>query len=63
VGLLVAGGGARVLEGLLFEVQPLEPGAYLGTSLLLLLAAASASYLPAITAATVEPMEAVRGEG
>ncbi|HUF75131.1 MAG TPA: ADOP family duplicated permease [Longimicrobiales bacterium] len=62
-GLLAAAAGAGLLESLLFEVEPLDLGVYLATALVLLLAAAAASYLPALAATKVEPMEAVRAEG
>jgi ABC-type antimicrobial peptide transport system permease subunit len=62
-GLLAAAAGARLLESLLFEVEPLDRGVYAAATLVLLLAAAVASYLPALAATKVEPMEAVRGEG
>jgi ABC-type antimicrobial peptide transport system permease subunit len=62
-GLLIAVSGARLLDRLLFVVEPLDLGVYLAAALVLLLAAAAAAYLPALAATKVEPMEAVRGEG
>jgi ABC-type antimicrobial peptide transport system permease subunit len=61
-GLVAAATGARLLEGLLFEVEPLDPGVYLATALVLMFAAAAASYLPALAAMRIEPLEAVRAD-
>jgi len=62
-GLLAAAAGAGLLESLLFEVEPLDLGVYVAAALVLLLTAAAASYMPALAATKVEPIEAVRGEG
>lgn len=66
VGLLVGLIGARLLSGtmtrLLFDVKPTDPMVQAGVSVLLLLVAALASYLPARRAAKVDPMVALRAE-
>jgi predicted permease len=66
VGLLIGLIGARLLSrtmtSLLFEVKPTDPMVYGGVSVLLLLVAALASYLPARRAAKVNPMIALRCE-
>ena len=60
IGLLGALGAGRVLGGLLFEVHPLDPVSLLGAPLLLIGAAALASYLPARTAARLDPLVVLR---
>ncbi len=62
VGLATAAGGAGLLQGLLFEVQPLNLGTYVGTALVLLLGAAAASYFPALSVTGIDPLEAVRAD-
>ena len=58
--------GAWLLSGtrksLLFDVSPTDARAYLLVSLLLLIVAALASYLPARRAAKINPIEALRVE-
>jgi predicted permease len=72
-GLLLAGIGAacgliaaavlmRVLSGLLFGVQPMDPMTYSAVTAGLLGVAMVASYLPARRATTVDPVEALRSE-
>ena len=66
VGLLIGLIGTRLLSGtmtsLLFEVKPTDPMVYVGVSVLLLLIAALASYLPARRAAKIDPIVALRCE-
>ncbi|HZM92943.1 MAG TPA: ABC transporter permease [Vicinamibacterales bacterium] len=70
-GMLLAGGGAaaglvlalvvtQFLRGLLYEVHPLDPIALVTATILLLAAAVVASYLPARTAARMDPLRALR---
>ena len=56
--------GARVTASFfsLFGIAPLDPATYLGVSLMLIAAAAVASYVPARRASTVDPVEALRAE-
>ena len=61
-GLAVALGGSRLLENLLFGVEPSDPVGYLGGSLVLLITAGVAAYLPTRRAARVEPLKALRVE-
>jgi putative ABC transport system permease protein len=61
-GLVAAAAGGRALQSLLFEVQALHLGTYLGSVLALLLAASAAAYLPASSAARIEPLEAFRAD-
>jgi ABC-type antimicrobial peptide transport system permease subunit len=66
VGLVVGLVGAwllsRTMTSLLFEVTPNDPIVYFGVSVLLLLVAVIASYLPARRAAKIDPMVALRAE-
>ena len=61
-GLAVSAALMRVLSSLLFEVSPVDPVTYGAVSLGLIAAAAAASYIPALRAATVDPVEALRAE-
>jgi predicted permease len=66
VGLAIGLGGAfflsRYMRSLLFEVPPTDPLSFGGVSLLLLLVALVASWLPARRAARIDPMVALRVE-
>jgi predicted permease len=62
VGVVAAAAAAQLLSHLLFELSPLDPGAFLGGSALLLIVATVASYLPARQAARVDPLVALRQE-
>jgi ABC-type antimicrobial peptide transport system permease subunit len=61
-GLAVSVALMRVMSSLLFEVKPVDPVTYSAVSLGLIVAAALASYIPALRAATVDPVEALRAE-
>jgi len=61
-GLAAAVGLTRVMKSLLFEVQPVDPLTYAAVAIGLTLAAAVASYLPAMRAASVDPTDALRAE-
>jgi putative ABC transport system permease protein len=60
VGLALAAGVARVLKALLYGVGPLDPAVFVLVPAGLLAIALLASYLPAASAAAVEPTEALR---
>ena len=52
----------RVLKGLLFQVRSTDPVTFVGISMLFVLVALAASYIPARRAAKVDPMVALRYE-
>src|SRR5262249_40844169 len=54
--------GARVLRSMVYGVSALNPIIYCSTALLLLIVAVLAAYLPARRAASVDPMNALRGD-
>jgi predicted lysophospholipase L1 biosynthesis ABC-type transport system permease subunit len=59
-GLLAAVGLTQVMKALLFEVNPLDPATFITVALGLIAASALATYLPALRAAAVDPLEALR---
>jgi cell division protein FtsX len=52
----------RLLRGLLYEISPVDPVAFVAMPVLLLLVALLASYLPARRAARIDPARAMRAE-
>lgn len=62
VGLAGALAVARLLEGLLYEISPWDVGTYLGTLVVLGVAALLAIMIPAIRAATIAPFIALQQE-
>ena len=52
----------RVLDGLLYEISPTDPGTLFVVSILLVLVGGVATYVPARRAAKVDPMVALRSE-
>ncbi len=60
IGLVAALGTSRLLRGLLYGVEPLDPATLLATALLLVIASSLASYLPARRAARVDPVTLLR---
>jgi len=61
-GLVAAAALTRLMKSLLFEVTPLDPATFASVGLGLVAAAALASYVPALRATAVDPMEALRAE-
>ena len=61
-GLTAAVAATRVMAFLLFGISPLDPPSYLAGALLLLIAAAVASYVPARQTTSVDPIDALRAE-
>jgi predicted permease len=62
VGLLGAAALTRLLQGLLYGVEPLDPITFAGTSILLLAVGLLAAYLPARRASRVDPTVSMRAE-
>ena len=66
IGLVIGVAGAaaltRFLGGLLYETRPLDIATFAGMATILFTVALIASYLPARRAASVSPIEAMRGE-
>ena len=62
IGLATALGAVRVLESLLFGVQPLDPSAFIAMPVVMLLVALLASYVPARRASAVDPMWSLRAD-
>jgi predicted permease len=62
VGIVAAAALARLMSSLLFGVSPLDPAAYVAALLVIVLAAALATYLPARRAAQLDPIETLRAE-
>ncbi len=62
IGLASAIGLSRWISSLLFGVAALDPVTYAVSGAIVLVAALTASYIPARRAASVEPMEALRSE-
>jgi ABC-type antimicrobial peptide transport system permease subunit len=50
------------MSSLLFGIAPVDPLTYLASGALIGAAAMTASYVPARQAASVDPMETLRGE-
>ena len=62
LGLLLALAGTRLLQGLLYEVSPTEPVTISAIAAMVLCVSLGASYLPARTAARVNPAVILRSE-
>jgi predicted permease len=62
IGLVAAGALTRLMGSLLYEVRALDPLTYAAVALVLTLAAALASWLPARRAAAVDPAEVLNAE-
>jgi predicted permease len=60
IGLAIAVATTRVLRGLLFALDPLDPASLLGAAVLLVGASALACYLPARHATGVDPVTVLR---
>jgi putative ABC transport system permease protein len=62
IGLAAAVAGSRLIESLLYDVGPRDPGVFFATTLTLLAVALAACWLPARRAARLSPIEALRTE-
>jgi putative ABC transport system permease protein len=61
-GMLVAMGGARLAQSMLYGVTPTEPALYVSVTMLLMVLAFAATLVPARRAAHVNPADVMRGE-
>ena len=59
---MASAGASRLVRGLLFELETLDPVSYAGAAAVLLAVALLACCLPARKAAHTDPMEALREE-
>jgi predicted permease len=62
IGVVAAVAVTRLMTSLLFEVSPLDPLTYVAVAVLLVMAAAVASYVPARRASAVQPVEALAAD-
>jgi len=62
IGLAAAAGLTRLMSSLLFGVAAFDPATYAGVAVILIAAAALASYFPARRATAVDPVQALRAE-
>jgi putative ABC transport system permease protein len=62
LGIAIAVSGTRLMQGLLFGIEPTDPWTLSGVTLLLLMVAALACYGPARRATSVDPLTALRAE-
>ena len=61
-GLTAAFGIMRLMSTLLFQISPVDPLTYAAVSLTLIAATVLACYVPALRAAAVDPIQALRAE-
>ena len=61
VGVTVAAAATRVLEGMLYGVEPADAATFSAMSAAMILIGLVASYLPARRASSVDPVESLRG--
>jgi putative ABC transport system permease protein len=61
-GALAAAMVSKLMVGLLFEVEPVDPATFVAVSILLAGVALTASLMPARRATRVDPMVALRSE-
>jgi ABC-type antimicrobial peptide transport system permease subunit len=62
IGLAVAAAVGRSFSSLLYGIEPVDPTAYVGAIVVVFLAAALATYLPARRAAKIDPMVTLKAE-
>ena len=62
IGIVAAAGLMQFMKSLLFGISPMDPLTYTAIPVVLISAAALASYLPARRAAAIDPIEALRQE-
>ncbi len=59
-GLVLAIFAGQLVKSFLYNVKPIDIGTYVGVAFVLLVVGSIASFIPAYTASTIEPMEALR---
>ena len=62
IGLTLAVFAGQLVKSFLYDVKPVDLETYFGVAFLLLIVGSVASFIPAYTASTIEPMEALREE-
>ena len=62
IGFLIALGASRVLSSFLYETSERDPKVLLTSAVVLMSVASAASLIPAIRAARIDPIEALRTE-
>jgi putative ABC transport system permease protein len=62
IGLVATLGLSRVMAGYVYGIKPTDPLTFAAATLVMVLAALAACYLPARRAAAIEPMRALRSE-
>jgi putative ABC transport system permease protein len=62
IGLVAASALTRGMTALLFEVRPLDPATYAAVTVMLVMASALASYVPARRATRIDPIVALRAD-
>jgi putative ABC transport system permease protein len=62
IGLALSAAASGVLESMLFGLPRLDPVSFVGTAGIFLAVAAAASWVPAIRASVVRPIEALRND-
>ena len=62
IGLAGAAGAARLIQSLLFNVQPLDPLVCVGVAVLFTVVAAPACLLPSLRASRIDPLPALRSD-
>ena len=62
VGLVTAYGATRVIKSYLFHTSATDPFAFIAVSILFIVVAIAAAFAPALRAARVDPMRALRYE-
>jgi len=60
IGLAVAAGAARLIQTLLFDVQPLDPRVYLAVAVVFTFIASLACLVPSMRASRIDPLVALR---
>src|SRR5262249_13119573 len=60
IGLAGAAGAARLIQTLLFNVQPLDPRVYLAVAIAFTIIASLACLIPSMRASRIDPLVALR---